>query len=62
MENRGRKRKVSGTILAGTFTVPAAMSAVQQNAVSANLITDLPSSVSNFFTKKAGESFLKYTV
>ena|GEM_PF-2822785 len=57
----GKKRKVSGTILAGAFTVPTAMSAVQQNAVSANLLTDFSSSVVNFFTKKARESVLEYT-
>ena len=45
MENSGRKRKVSGTILAGAFTLPAAINAAQQNTTSANLLA----SISNFF-------------
>jgi len=59
----GKKRKVSGTILAGAFTVPAAMGAVQQNAVSANILTDtIFPSVKNFFfpsNYSIAESFAK---
>lgn len=49
MEN-SKKRRLSGKILAGAFTVPAVVSAVQQSTVSANVLTDtiLPS-VKNFF-------------
>ena len=61
MENRGRKRKVIGTILAGTFAVPAAMSAVQQNAVNANLFTASINSESNFFAERSLKNFLKVT-
>ncbi len=59
MENRGRKRKVSGTILAGAFTVPAAMNAVQQNTVNANLFTESVNSVSDFFCEKILEKLFK---
>ena len=59
MENSGRKRKVSGTILAGAFTVPAAMSAAQQNVTSANFFTEAATSVSDLFTKRTLNSFLK---
>lgn len=46
----GKKRRLSGKILAGAFTVPAVVSAVQQSTVSANVLTDtiLPS-MKNFF-------------
>lgn len=59
MENN-KKRKLSGTILAGTFAVPAALSTAQQNITSANLFTDVCSSASSFFTKKAGESTFSF--
>ena len=59
MENN-KKRKLSGTILAGTFAVPAALSTAQQNITSANLFTDVCSSVSSFFTKKAEESTFSF--
>lgn len=46
----GKKRRLSGKILAGAFTVPAVVGAVQQSTVSANVLTDtiLPS-MKNFF-------------
>lgn len=59
MEN-SKKRKLSGTILAGTFAVPAALSTAQQNITSANLFTDVCSSASSFFTKKAEESTFSF--
>ena len=59
MEN-SKKRKLSGTVLAGTFAVPAALHAAQQNITSANSFTDLCSSASSFFTKKAGESTFSF--
>jgi|GEM_PF-4823663 len=59
MEN-SKKRHLSGTVLAGAFAVPAAMSTAQQNVTSANLFTSLYSTASNFFTKKAGESTFSF--
>jgi len=59
VENSGRKRKVSGTILAGAFTVPAAMSAAQQNVTSVIFFTEAATSVSDLFTKRTLNSFLK---
>ena len=61
MEN-SKKRHLSGTVLAGAFAVPAAMSTAQQNVTSANLFTSLYSTASSFFTEKAGESTLNFLV
>jgi len=55
-----QERKLSSAILAGTFITPAVMSVAQANVVSANFCKNLSQSVSSFFTKKAGESLLKY--